>query len=299
MPRPTHTHTAQTPRQSTPTSSSSSNTSGHAPTARRRKGVPVKSPGRSLAPSTLSSSTPAGPRTLSSTVNAPHLLKVLLRDSDLPRSSLDNKRFKPAAEKAKKKKTSQRDTLPPALEGYGRGRRGTSLSAITSAEGDYDLSGAYAAMGRGRSPGVHTAGGRKGKANGVHHHHLSSSARRTHAPAHFHPYAHTSSPSYQPSTSAIPYADPSRMARALSAGLAHAMPPASIAPPHLAHPPQPYYPPIPPSSAVPVPSPLARSFSASGAERLARQRTPSGSTGVARVAELAGTPVPGYHAVAA
>ncbi|BGP26523.1 hypothetical protein Rt10032_c11g4527 [Rhodotorula toruloides] len=298
MPRPTHSHTAPAQRQSRPTSTSSTSLSGHAPTARRRKGVPVKSPGRSLAPLAPSASTVAGPGALPPTVNALHLLRVLLRDSDLPASSLDNRRFKPAAEKVKKKKTSQRDTLPPALEGYGRGRRGTSLSAIAAAEGDFDLSGAYAAMGRGRSPGAHApAGGRKGKANGVQHHHSSSARRTHHVPAHFQPYAHTSSP-YPPSTSAVPYADPSRMARALSAGLAHAVQPASITPPHHAHP-QPSYPTLQASSAVPVPSPLARSFSANGAERLARQRTPSGSNGVARVAELAGTPVLGYHAVAA
>ncbi|GAA6015047.1 hypothetical protein JCM10207_008712 [Rhodosporidiobolus poonsookiae] len=268
------------PSRSHPSSSASSN-SGDAsaqPASRRRKGTPVKAPARA-APYPPSTSTP---RAAPSAVNAPVLLKLILRDADRPVSEVDNRRHKVEVASSKllmKKKTASgsRDVLLPAQEGFGRGHSRVRKAGLAA---DYiDLSAGFPGS-RGRSPGA------RGKNKDLHPPPPHSSNPRAYSagapPAR---PSHLNHPSYPPSYAsdylAVPGPGPAstnsgRMSRAVSAG--------GIAPVAA-------YPATSAAYAAPVPSPLARSFSASGAtttDREARMRTPSNPHGVARVAELGG-----------
>ncbi|GAA5969502.1 hypothetical protein JCM11641_008135 [Rhodosporidiobolus odoratus] len=253
-----------------PSSSTRSST-----THRRRKGVPYKSPARtttqstSASPLSSTSSTPINPS--SSSHPTPQLLLRLLLSR--PASELDNKRYKPPPtsspahqQKVIKKVLGQRDRLEPAQEGFGRGRR-TARAALSA---DYvDLSQGFpgTTTARGRSPAV------KGKAtavvagNGRTGAGAAANARRAYAGNDYLPVASTSSSHYGHNAPA----STGRMSRAVSANGAH----------------------LSPSYAAPIPSPLARSFSASGIEmdeRDARSRAPSAAamSGAQRLADLGG-----------
>ncbi|BGP50288.1 hypothetical protein JCM10450v2_006204 [Rhodotorula kratochvilovae] len=275
------------PAASAPAPSSSSASPS---TARpRRKSAPHKSPART---SPTSPSTTSAVRTspgAAAALDAPALLRLLLREGARPSSSLDNRRFRPTAAspgknggigdgQQKKKKggggVGSRDALPPPLVGYGRGRRATStaLAGIFAAEGEAESGGRSA---RGRSPGAAAAAG-QGARRAV----SVTGTGRARAAAH--PYAQGPQGYYAAPPVAAEYS-PNRMARALSAGVASALVPVSPV----------YY----AATGAAGPSPLARSFSAGGADRAARMRTPSGN-GVARVVELGGH-VGDYQAIAA
>jgi len=121
--------------------SSSSSSSSSTSTRSRRKGIPYKSPSRSLPPSPSSSRSSS---TSTQVINVSLLLRQLARESS---SDLDNKRYKPttstsatpytAKEKGKKKAITTSSRLDPALyppssvflplpqDTYGRGKRST------------------------------------------------------------------------------------------------------------------------------------------------------------------------------
>ncbi|GJN92605.1 hypothetical protein Rhopal_005640-T1 [Rhodotorula paludigena] len=252
-------------------SASSASTAPASSSLRKRKGIPHKAPARTAPYPTPTSSS--------------QLLRVLLRDADRPSSSLDNRRCvlpPPRSDRKQRKKPGigSRDALPPAPEGYGRGRRATNsaLPSIFLAEGDYEASTAGS---RGRSPGagvgsrrtavssvrggLGTSASRRGPTSPRQQHQATMASTSAAAGAGYYaapPYHHAAAAElpYHPSAAA----SPSRMARALSAGAPHFVP----TPPYFSTPPV--------QAAATVPSPLARSFSANGAERVDRQRTPSG-----------------------
>ncbi|BGP18530.1 hypothetical protein JCM10213_002957 [Rhodosporidiobolus nylandii] len=246
--------------------------------SRKRKGIPHKSPARTTPyPSTSSARASSNPQQ-SGTV----LLRVLL---SRPSSELEgNQRFKPPPalqQKKVKKVLGQRDKLEPVQEGFGRGHR-TSRSALGAEYVDLSLFPGAAGV-RGRSPGIKGKGrevagpGRAQSAGGPVGRRAASASSGFSTNSH--PYAGPSSYDHLAVPSTGSSGGYGRMARASSVNAAAAG-----------------------AYAVPVPSPLARSFSANGAvtnEREARQRTPSG-TGVQRVAELGGqleySPTAGYVA---
>ncbi|GAA5832701.1 hypothetical protein JCM11251_005726 [Rhodosporidiobolus azoricus] len=278
---PTRSHPASS--SSSSDASSSAHLAPSSASSRRRKGIPHKAPTRN---DTSTSTTTSSAKS----VNAPVLLRLLLSTAD-SHSSLDNKRHRPVSPPVKttkdvKKKSlvGARDVLPAVQEGYGRGNR-TSRRALST---DYlDLGQAFppSASARGRSPGV-----AKGKAREVYGGRMPGSVganggRRTTslnyaAGNQIPPYSYGVGADYlsvpPPAGSHPP--STANMTRAASVGSSSAhhtrtSPTMAAA-----------------AYAAPVPSPLARSFSANGAvtsEREARSRIPS-ANGIARVAELGG-----------
>ncbi|GAA5903239.1 hypothetical protein JCM5296_001215 [Sporobolomyces johnsonii] len=255
--------------------------SSSAPSTRRRKGIPHKSPSRTLPYPAASPSRPSSSSSsqTGTTINVSALLRALLREGDL---HLDNKRFSPRLSeqnsKLKSRQKKQRDTLPPVEEGYGRGKRSASAGVSSSLGAEYELGLDYAGTGgpRGRLPGA-----RKGKEHGHEGLGIAGAATRGRkgvmgrravstdpSSASRNPY----NAPYVPSSNdllAVPgSSSSSRMARALSVGV-----PASTGAAAYHHPYE-----------TPVPSPLARSFSSNGGvleERIARSRTASAGMAVA------------------
>ncbi|GAA5889297.1 hypothetical protein JCM6882_000699 [Rhodosporidiobolus microsporus] len=287
---PTRTHAASSSSSSDASSSAHPSAASSSSSSRRRKGIPHKSPART----TTTAITGSPSASTSASVNGPVLLRLLLASSS--RDSLDNKRHRPAESSAgsklklkKKSLVGARDVLPAVQEGYGRGNR-VGKRALNS---DYvELGQAFppsssAGAGRGRSPGA------KGKARDVYGT-LGRSAnlgagggtRRaaSASTASLNYSAGTSSSAYhqQQHPTGGSYADylavpgsSGKMARAASVGSSVTRTSPTMAAAY----------------AAPVPSPLARSFSANGAvttDREARSRVPSSSSGIARVAELGG-----------
>ncbi|GAA5961741.1 hypothetical protein JCM21900_000846 [Sporobolomyces salmonicolor] len=268
--------------------------SSSAPSTRRRKGIPHKSPSRTLPypaassarPSPSSSSSPAHTGT---TINVSALLRALLREGDL---HLDNKRFSPRLSEQNSKlqlrQKKERDTLPPVEEGYGRGKRSASAGVSPSFGAEYELGLDYVgtAVPRGRLTGA-----RRGKGDGQERLGVAAAGAATRGRKGMtgRRAASTDSSSASSSSSSrnpyhAPYipsahdflavpgtASTSRMARALSVGVPASTTTATGAAYH-----RPYE--------TPVPSPLARSFSSNGGvleERIARSRTPSAGMAVA------------------
>ncbi|GAA6031534.1 hypothetical protein JCM8097_006504 [Rhodosporidiobolus ruineniae] len=287
---PTRSHHAPSSSSASSSKSAVAPSSASAPSHRRRKGVPKKSP--------TSTSTPSTPSSSAIAINAPVLLKLLLRDGASSSASLDNRRFKlPAKPPVKKVKQGQRDQLLPSNPSFGRGQRKTARSLSDDfVDPTLPSPAALSSVGthRGRSPSTRVVGSGRGTPYGAagagtggratSRRALSAASEHAYHDPYIAPYASAGPSSISYGVQATNGTATGKMSRAHSQSSAN---------PHLA-------PPLPLSSSstpaaqyaygAPVPSPLARSFSANGAvtsDREARQRTPS-SNGFARVAELGG-----------
>ncbi|GAA5936998.1 hypothetical protein JCM1841_003407 [Sporobolomyces salmonicolor] len=264
--------------------------SSSAPSTRRRKGIPHKSPSRTLPYPAASSARPSSSASSSlahtgTTINVSALLRALLREGDL---HLDNKRFSPRLSEQNSKlqlrQKKERDTLPPVEEGYGRGKRSASAGVSPSFGAEYELGLDYVGT---AAPRGRLTGARRGKGDGQEGLGVAAAGAATRgrkgmtgrraastdssSSSSRNPYNAPYIPSAHDFLAVPGTASTSRMARALSVGVPASTTTAMGAAYH-----HPYE--------TPVPSPLARSFSSNGGvleERIARSRTPSAGMAVA------------------